>query len=71
MKENGSVVNGKVISTCCNSTLSSARGDGVSYGFCAKCGDAVVRINPRTGVEEYLDGDSIWSGLDDLRKVVR
>jgi hypothetical protein len=69
--ENGKVVNGKVISTCHNSKLDGSRGDGVSIGSCQECGVDVVRINPRTGVEEYLDGKSPWTPEDNLRRVER
>lgn len=68
--ESGRVVDGKVKSTCCNSRLGSASGDGVTYGFCESCGESVVRVNPRTGFEEFLDGQSIWS-QGDLRPVIR
>lgn len=69
--ENGKVVDGKVISTCHNSLLDASRADGVFVGWCRECGEGIVRKNPRTGIEEYLDGQSPWTGDDDLRPVVR
>jgi hypothetical protein len=69
--ENGKVVDGKVISTCHNSPLDASRGDGVLIGWCQECGEAIVRINPRTNNEEYLDGRSPWTQEDSLRLVER
>ncbi len=69
--ENGKVLDGSVISTCHNSPLDASRGDGVSIGWCRQCGTAIVRINPRTRVEEYLDGRSPWTEQDNLRPVLR
>ena len=69
--ENGKVVDGKVMSTCHDSLLDASRSDGVTVGSCRVCGDDIVRINPRTNVEEYLDGRSPWTVKDDLRPVVR
>lgn len=69
--ENGKVVDGKVIPTCHDSSLDWSRADGVHVGSCRECGEDIVRINPRTHVEEYLDGRSPWTEQDDLRRVVR
>jgi len=44
-------------SPCCGHAIYYARGEhGVSIGSCGKCGDAVSRVNPRTGLLEWLEG---------------
>lgn len=73
MPENGKVVDGRVISTCHDSLLDASRADGVFVGWCQGqgCDKAIVRINPRTGTEEFLDGRSPWTPEDNLRPVIR
>lgn len=56
------------LSNCHNAQISSSRADGVTVGYCTVCDEPVVRINPRTGVEEWLEGASPWSA-DSLRPV--
>jgi hypothetical protein len=44
-------------SPCCRHAIYYARGEhGVSIGSCGKCGDTVSRVNPRTGLLEWLEG---------------
>lgn len=69
--ENGKVVDGKVVSTCHGCLTSLSRADGVFVGWCQECNVAIVRINPRTGAEEFLDGRSPWTKEDNLRLVTR
>ena len=38
--------------------------DGVLVGSCSKCGRNVVRLNPRTGNQEWLHGESPWTEKD-------
>ena len=45
-------------------TIGSALADGVLVGTCMDCLTMVVRINPKTGVEEWLDGRSPWTEGD-------
>ncbi len=49
------------LSPCCNATISASLGDGVLIGSCTKCKDNVIRQNPKTGAEEWLDGKSPWT----------
>ena len=71
--ENGKVVAGKVISTCHHSLLDFSCADGIHVWWCRvqECDKAIVRINPCTGVEEFLDGRSPWTIEDNLRPVIR
>lgn len=55
-------------SPCHDARINAARSDGVMVGSCDECGANVVRINPQTGVEEFLDGNSPWTEKD-LRPV--
>ena len=57
-----------IYSPCHEMTLLFSLGDGVAIGSCGTCGDNVVRINPVTDVEEWLDGNSPWT-RQDLRPV--
>ncbi|HMH70519.1 MAG TPA: hypothetical protein VK502_03895 [Candidatus Saccharimonadales bacterium] len=68
---NGKFIDGAVISICHNSKLLSSRADGVFVGSCQVCYVDIVRINPRTNIEEYLDGNSPWTSEDNLRRVER
>jgi hypothetical protein len=56
------------LSPCCQTTIWTASGDGVLIGSCSSCGQAVIRRNPRTGREEWLDGHSPWT-RNDLRPI--
>ncbi|MBI5044795.1 MAG: hypothetical protein HZC02_02615 [Candidatus Levybacteria bacterium] len=48
------------LSPCCQASLDIGMADGVMVGNCSKCHKHVTRINPKTGVAEWLDGNSIW-----------
>ena len=56
-------------SPCCGVAIDCSRGDGVTMGSCSKCGVAIIRVNPQTGAQEWLDGQSPWH-RGDLRPVV-
>lgn len=56
-------------SPCCQATVFSSISDGVLVGTCSECNTDVVRRNPRTGISEWLDGESAWTLRDDLRRV--
>jgi hypothetical protein len=56
-------------SPCCGARLFASLGDGVLIGTCAACGVAAVRMNPKTGVDEWLDSKSPWTD-EPLRPVV-
>lgn len=49
------------ISPCCNAVIDASRADGVLVGSCSSCGEDVLRIHPKTGKEEWLDGKSPWT----------
>ena len=55
-------------SPCCNARVDFSLADGVQVGSCETCGKYVVRVNPRSGAEEFLDGESPWFE-GDLRPV--
>lgn len=55
-------------SPCCSKQIDSSRGDGVMIGSCRACGKSVVRLNPETGTQEWLDGKSPWT-IEPLRPV--
>ena len=59
-----------LLSPCCASRILFSRGDGVNIGSCSVCNTDVIRMNPLTGREEWLDGNSPWT-RDALRAVVR
>lgn len=42
-------------------TVLFSLGDGVAIGSCSACDTSVVRLNPVTGAEEWLDGASPWT----------
>ncbi len=48
-------------SPCCDASIGASLADGVLTGSCKKCYKNVVRTNPKTGVEEWLDGQSPWT----------
>lgn len=52
------------LSPCCNATIFLSLADGVLAGNCGNCREDVSRVNPRTGVAEWLDGHSIWHDGD-------
>lgn len=54
-------------SECCGAQIYASLGDGVLIGSCAACEKPICRINPRTGENEWLDGESPWTSRDDLR----
>jgi hypothetical protein len=49
------------LSPCCQAAIWTASGDGVLIGSCSSCGQSVIRRNPHTGREEWLDGHSPWT----------
>jgi len=50
---------------CCKGArIDGSMSDGVMVGSCSKCGKNVVRMNPRTGKQEWLHGESPWSEKD-------
>lgn len=51
----------EVISPCHGKVVYLALADGVLVGSCGECDAIVCRINPRTGVAEWLDGASPWT----------
>lgn len=51
------------LSPCHQAKILCSLGDGVMIGSCEVCHVCVVRINPKTGVEEWLDGNSPWTPL--------
>lgn len=57
-----------LLSPCHHVPLYASRGDGVTIGSCSVCDKDVVRVNPHTGVQEWLDGHSPWS-RNDLRPI--
>ncbi|MBU0531561.1 MAG: hypothetical protein ABIG32_01255 [Candidatus Uhrbacteria bacterium] len=54
-------------SPCCNATIDGSLGDGVLIGSCAKCGQSVCRVDPKTRKAEWLDGESPWTDRQNLR----
>ena len=58
----------EMLSPCCSAKIDGSRGDGVMVGSCSTCGTDIVRQNPKTGVEEWLDGKSPWTD-EELRPV--
>jgi len=56
-------------SPCCEAEIFGSLGDGVLIGTCSFCHKDVSRVNPRTGDGEWLDGQSPYTRLDDLRKM--
>ena len=58
------------LSPCHYARIDLASGDGVFIGSCSVCGQDVLRINTRTGKEEWLDGKSPWT-KETLREVTR
>lgn len=53
-----------LLSPCCQTTIVASRGDGVTMGSCSACNKTVCRVNPTTGKEEWLDGNSPWIRSD-------
>lgn len=51
-------------SQCCRAKIFSSLSDGVIVGSCSKCNTNIVRLNPRTGNQEWLHGESPWSRKD-------
>jgi len=49
---------------CHDKPMDSSLGDGVAIGSCRVTGDAVIRVNPRTGKLEWLNGCSPWDTRD-------
>lgn len=58
------------MSPCHEAKILFSLGDGVSIGCCGTCHSNVVRVNPGTGVQEWLDGNSPWTKRS-LRPVER
>lgn len=51
----------KLLSPCCSATIDVSLADGILVGSCSVCCKNVIRINPHTGVQEWLDGKSPWT----------
>lgn len=51
-----------------SSRIIKGRATSVTSGICSACGQAIARLNPRTGVEEWLDGKSPYTS-ENLRPV--
>ena len=49
------------ISPCHNAAIFGSLGDGVVIGSCSVCGKMVTRRDRRSGVPEWLDGESPWT----------
>ena len=49
------------VKCCRKAKIYSSLADGVLVGSCSKCGKNVVRLNPRTGQQEWLHGESPWT----------
>lgn len=58
-----------LLSPCHATTLGAALGDGVYYGMCKECFTPIIRLNPKTGEQEWLDNEPPWTNKE-LRKVV-
>ena len=60
---NTSTVERKLLSPCHNAPISVSLADGVLVGSCSvgDCDKSVVRVNRRTGLQEWLDGSSPWT----------
>ena len=50
-----------LLSPCHQAPIEASYGDGVLIGSCSTCGKDVVRVNPRIGKQEWLDGNSPWT----------
>jgi len=59
----------KTKSLCCNAEIWASMGDGVLIGSCSNCGISVCRVNPKTGIAEWLNGKSPWYSGDDLQSM--
>ena len=51
----------KLVSPCHQATIGSSYGDGIMIGHCSECKTNVVRLNPRTGMQEWLNCNSPWT----------
>ena len=51
----------EIRSPCHHAALWSSLVDGVYAGSCSACFAFVVRLNPRTGEVEWLDGEPPWT----------
>ncbi|HZT98983.1 MAG TPA: hypothetical protein VFA10_04950 [Ktedonobacteraceae bacterium] len=51
----------ELLSPCHQAVIEASLGDGVLIGSCSACGTNVVRVSPRTGKQEWLDGESPWT----------
>lgn len=51
----------EVLSPCHEATVIASLGDGVLIGSCSVCYTNIVRTNLRTGLVEWLDGNSPWT----------
>ena len=52
------------VKCCKRAQVDMSLSDGVLVGSCSKCGKNVVRLNPRTGNQEWLHGESPWTEKD-------
>lgn len=52
------------VKCCRGAQVNVSLSDGVLVGSCSRCNKNVVRVNPRTGNQEWLHGESPWSEKD-------
>ena len=50
-----------LLSPCHQATLLASLSDGVLIGSCSVCDEPVVRVNPCTGRQEWVEGHSPWT----------
>ena len=60
-QKGGNKMGRELLSPCCNVLIVASLGDGVVIGICSECGKDVIRLNPKTGQQEWLDGNSPWT----------
>lgn len=54
----------EILSPCHEQPLTASLGDGVLIGSCPSCYSNIVRRNNRTGLVEWLDGQSPWTSAE-------
>jgi hypothetical protein len=52
------------VKCCRGAQVNVSLSNGVLVGSCSRCNKNVVRVNPRTGNQEWLHGESPWSEKD-------
>lgn len=58
------VKNWKHVKCCKGARIYMSLSDGVIVGSCSECNKNIVRVNPRTGKQEWLHGESPWTEED-------